>query len=411
MPVSDFDLTSLLRPVEPEAFFRDTWEKEPLAILRKEPGYYRGLFSLHDIDEVIAFSRPKFYEKDFKQTGTPAFPFVQGWLPEEQPHRFERYADVAEVQQAFTRGKTVIITSMHHRWPAAATLSRNLEAFFGCPVHVNLYMTPKGAQGFNVHHDGHEVFVLQLVGSKHWRFYGPARELPLPDEDGPVSRERLGPPTKEVDVGPGDLLYMPRGHVHEAFTSDQLSVHFTVGVRVYRWVDLLRDALDVVSRREVGLRESLPPGLVPGGQTTPALDQRFKDLLRLLAESAGLEEALGRLSSTFLRSLAPLPANFFSATEDAEHIEPDTVVERAPGIICRVLQREDWVGIEFPGNFVDGPPAIGPALHFIARTPRFAVRDLPGDLAVDGKRILVGRLLRTRFLTRVSSPRPAPNRT
>jgi hypothetical protein len=200
---------------------------------------------------------------------------------------------------------------------------------------------------------------------------------------------------------------MPRGHVHEAFTSDRLSVHFTVGVRVYRWVDLLRHALDAVSRREVGLRESVPPGLVPGGQVTAALEQRFQELLRLLAEGANLEESLGRLSSSFLRNLAPLPASFFLATEEAEHIEPDTVVERAPGALCRVVERDDWVGLEFPGNYVDGPPTIAPALHFIARTPRFAVRDLPGNLALDGKRILVGRLVRTRFLTLANAPRGA----
>ena len=32
------------------------------------------------------------------------------------------------------------------------------------------------------HYDTHEVFVLQIAGSKHWRFYGSARELPLPEE-------------------------------------------------------------------------------------------------------------------------------------------------------------------------------------------------------------------------------------
>ena len=44
----DYDLERLLRPVEPEAFFRDTWEKNPLSIQRDEPGYYEGLFGLRD---------------------------------------------------------------------------------------------------------------------------------------------------------------------------------------------------------------------------------------------------------------------------------------------------------------------------------------------------------------------------
>lgn len=31
---------------------------------------------------------------------------------------------------------------------------------------MNLYLTPAGAQGFQAHMDGHEVFVLQLDGPK-----------------------------------------------------------------------------------------------------------------------------------------------------------------------------------------------------------------------------------------------------
>jgi len=405
MPKAAFDLAEMLRPVEPDHFFREAWEKKPLAVCRNQADYYRGLLSLSDVDEVIAFTRPKSLQPTDFQPGTPSAPnFVKGWLADDERYAAEFYPEVSDVHEAFARGKTVIITSMQLRWPPAAALCRNLEAFFGCPVHANLYLTPKGAQGFSVHHDGHEVFVLQIEGSKHWRFYGPARELPLADEDGPVSREGLGPPTQEVSVRPGDLLYMPRGHVHEAFTSDCLSMHLTVGVKVYRWVDVLRLALDAMSRRDVRFRESVPPGVLGNGPAAAPVGEQVRELLRILADDARPEEAIDRLGSTFFRGLAPLPGDYFSAADDAERVGPDTPLERAPGVVCRVVREHGWAAIEFPGNRVDGPAKIASALEFIARTPRFAALALPDDLTADGKLTLVRRLVRARLL-KVATPR------
>ena len=398
------DLAKILHPTPPEVFFRDYWEKTPLLISRDDPDYYRGLLALGDVDAMIAFSRPKFIDPGaFKANASPPAPFVQGWLADDEPPTAP-YPSVAEVQQAFLRGKTVILTATQHRWPASAALCRNLERFFGCPVHANMYLTPKGAQGFHAHFDGHEVFVLQLEGTKHWRFYGPGRELPLPDEDGPVPPESLGPVTQEAFVRPGDLLYMPRGHIHEAFTSDQASMHLTVGVKVFRMADLVRLALDVVSRRDARFREAVPVGVLPAGRAPEPLKERFREALQALAADGRVEEAVDRLASNFLRKLTPLPGDYFFAADDADAVGPDTAVERAPGVIFRLTGGEGWVALEFPGNRIDGPPKIASALQYVARTPRFAPKDLPDDLTEDGKLILVRRLVRARFLTLADRP-------
>ncbi len=369
------DLAKVLHPMEPEAFFRDYWEKKPLLLSRNDSDYYHGLPSLGDVDAMIAYSRPKFIDPgDFKPNGPQAHPFVQGWLADDEPFPTALYPSVAEVQQAFLRGKTLILTATQHRWPACAALCRNLERFFGCPVHANLYLTPKGAQGFHAHFDGHEVFVLQLEGTKHWRFYGSGRELPLPDEDGPVPPESIGPVTQEAFVRRGDMLYMPRGHIHEAFTSDQASMHLTIGVKVFRMADLVRLALDAVSRRDARFRAAVPVGVLPAGRAPEPLLERFRELLQALAADGRGEEAVDRLASNFLRKLTPLPGDYFFAGDDADGVGPDTTVERAPGVIFRLTGGEGWVGLEFPGNHIDGPTKIASALQFIARTPRFAPR-------------------------------------
>jgi hypothetical protein len=123
-----------------------------------------------------------------------------------------------------------------------------------------------------------------------------------------------------------------------------------------------------------------------------------------VAEAAGAEEAVHRLATAFLGQLATLPGDSFAAGA-VEAIGPDTVVERVPGAICREVRLADGrVGLQFPGGSLEGPAKIAAALHFIAHTPRFTVRSLSDGLTLEGKLILVRRLVRDRFLRVVSAP-------
>jgi hypothetical protein len=404
-----FDLARLLWPVEPAAFFQNTWEKQPLAIARQDPAYYRSLFTLRDVDTVLAFTRPKFLEPaDFKKDGAPAHTFVQGWLPDDEPTTVPFYPDLAEVHRAFVKGQTLILTAMQQRWAPIAVLCRRLEAFFTCPVHTNLYLTPKAAQGFAAHFDTHEVFVLQIEGTKHWRFYGVARDLPLAEEYTTVAHDRLGPPTREAVLEPGDLLYMPRGHIHEAFTSDSLSLHLTVGIKVFRLADLLHLAVDELSAREVRCRASLPPGLLTDGAVPEALAKEFRELLQVVARQAQAEQAVAHLAESFISKLTTLPGSSFAAGQ-ADQVGLDTTLEQAPGTIGRLAPTEDGrASLRFPGGFLDGPAKIASALRFMVGTPRFKVRSLPDNLTDEAKLVLARRLVRDKFLT-VAQPLPSDN--
>lgn len=402
MPPTAFNLADLLRPVEPEVFFRDHWEKAPLQVSRGEPALYAGLFCLADVDRVIAFTRPRFAEPGSLQPAPPAAAsYVQGELPDRHSIPSASYPGIADLRRVFRAGKTVVIRAMQQRWPAVAALCRNLEGRFHCPVHANLYLTPEGAQGFDAHFDTHEVFVLQLEGLKHWRLYGRACPLPLAGDPPGVSRGPLGEP-REVRLEAGDLLYIPRGHVHEAFTSTCASLHLTVGVNLYRWADLLHHALAGMVRQDERFRESLPAGALAGNELPVALKERFQELLRLLT-GARAEDACRRLGDQFFGQLQALPNASFAPADADLRLDLDTVLEKSPGAICRVVQEGDWVVIEFPGNRVGGPLKVASALHFIVAATRFPVRALPDDLGGEAKLVLTRRLVREGLL-RVAGP-------
>jgi hypothetical protein len=264
-------------------------------------------------------------------------------------------------------------------------------------------LTPRGAQGFTAHYDTHDVFVLQIEGTKQWRFYAPVRELPLAEEWRPLHKDEIGPVTMEAVMRPGDTLYMPRGHIHEAFTSEDLSLHLTVGVRVFRWLDLLQRAVAIAAARDVRFRAALPAGLLTDPEAA-APRGRVQELLHAVAETVRTEEAVAGLAATFLPALAGLPNHHF-ALDTTDAIGQDTVLERSQGMICRAFPSGGGrAALYFSGGQLEGPPKIASALYFIARTPRFAVRSLPDDLNTEGKLVLVRRLVRDRLLTVVPAP-------
>jgi ribosomal protein L16 Arg81 hydroxylase len=398
MSVGDFDLARLIWPVEPEAFFRDTWEKRPLALARTDRRYYAGLFAPHEVDALIYFTRPRFFGADDPRQ--PASPVVRGLDADGRSPSNPNEPGLLALRHMQAQGKTILVHSLQERSAAVAALCRSLEMTLCHPVHVNLYLTPRGTQGFGPHFDDCDVFIVQIDGFKHWRLYGPEQDLPLQGAHGDVPRERLTSPAQEVRLNSGDLLYLPRGHVHEAFTSQQASLHLTIGVEVFRWADLLASALACVSRQDVRFRQAVPPGLLGNSTAPEALRERFHEMLQLLADSAQLDGALANLAEQFINELRALPDGRFTQAPDAEHIDLDTVLDRRPGTICQVIDEGESVSVQFPGNRVRGPRQIAPALHFLAATAGgFTGRALPDNLSDNAKLILIRRLVREGLLT------------
>src|SRR5262249_54155602 len=145
-------------------------------------------------------------------------------------------------------------------------------------------------------------------------------------------------------------------------------------------------------------------GLLTNGRVPPPRE-RFHELLQAAAESARADEAVEALAGSFLAKLPTLPGDLF-AQDSSAPIALDTVLERLPGMICRVSPVvAGQVTLHFPGGRLDGPAKIAPVLRFIARTPRFVFGSLPDDLTTEGKRVLVRRLMEEHVL-RVAQEEP-----
>ena len=184
-----------------------------------------------------------------------------------RPGSFSQIASPERVSAEFAAGATLVLQALHLWRSAVAVYCRGLEMRLGFPVQANAYLTPAAARGFAVHHDTHDVFVLQVAGGKRWRLYEPRLELPLKDQRWSPDLGDVGPPIDEFTLQAGDTLYVPRGWPHEAETSHEEALHLTVGLHPPTRMEALRAALescadDVEFRRNLGADGELPDHLV-----------------------------------------------------------------------------------------------------------------------------------------------------
>ena len=377
-------LARCLDPVDAEAFLAEHWEQRPLVVPRDEPGRFDDLLSEADVERLVcstAIRYPGFrLVREGSQIPVGAYTSEVSWRPP-----FTGTADVPRVVAEWEAGATIVLQALHVNWHPLAVFCRLLEDALGRGVQANSYSTPSGSQGFDVHHDTHDVLVLQVAGEKRWKLYDPLLELPLKHQRYSSSLGDSGAPTDDFVLRAGDTLYLPRGWLHEAETSATDSLHLTIGIAAHTWLDAARGALAALED-EPGFRPDVARG-----------------------EAAGLEAALTaqldpetverRRRRRFVETRRPLREDGLSQLRALERLDGATMLERRATVIADLEESNGIVTLVFEGKEIGFPAHAAPGVHacFDAEGP-FRAADLPGDLDADGRLVLVRRLVREGFL-------------
>ena len=288
-----------VHPLPVEDFLSRAWEKEVLHLARHDPTYFADLFTLKDLDAYLGAARQGPKTPPIHLANAHKKPTAKVYLP-------DGTVDVSGVNAAFRSGDTLILNGMRYSWRPVEDLCRSFEDVFQHEVGANLYLTPAKSQGFSAHFDTHEVFVLQLSGTKLWRIYHQEIEAPLVNQFHPLNLAELPPPAFELTLRPGDLLYMPRGRVHEALSTDSTSMHLSVGIHTTRWVDALHAAISRLAEKDVSYRRSLPAGILFAGAEAPAgVRDEFEALLQRLGTEVPVTDVFKAVREAILERRGP----------------------------------------------------------------------------------------------------------
>jgi len=377
-----------LDPVTPEAFLDEYCERRPLVVARDEAGRFDSVLSDADLERLVcasAIRAPAFrLVKDGAQLPPSTYTTDIAW----RPGSFSRTALVDRVAQEHAAGATIVLQALHLHWHPAALYCRELEAWLGWPVQANAYCTPASSQGFGVHHDTHDVFVLQVSGHKRWRVYAPVVELPLKTQRwSPGDAQSLGAAVHDITLQAGDTLYLPRGWPHEATAADADSLHITVGLHPPTRIDALRAALSECAD-DVEFRRVLPAGgEVPG------------ELLARLAARLEPDAVARRARRGFVDGRRAILDGQLTQIRALKQLTLRSALQRRPTVIADFERSATGATLRFEGKEVRLPPqAVEAVAAAHAAGAPFTAAELPGPLDAPGRLVLVKRLVREGFL-------------
>ncbi|MDP8927641.1 MAG: cupin domain-containing protein, partial [Actinomycetota bacterium] len=295
------------------------------------------------------------------------------------------------------QGATIVLQGLHRYWEPVARFCRGLELALTHPVQANAYVTPPVASGLRVHHDTHDVFALQTYGRKQWVTYPPVVPRPLASQRWSSDEGAPGEPELDVELKPGDCLYLPRGIPHAARTVSVASVHLTIGVRSYTWHDVLRELVEA-AKSEVTFREALPAGFAhdqPAFRSEVA--RRLKEMAAWVAD-ADADALSERMAGRFRRGCSPLLRGQLQQLLALGTIEDASIVVRRPGTVCKVASVGDRLRVELGDRRLEMPAALEPAVHRLVEAGRLRVGDLADLLDLSSRTVLVRRLVREGLL-------------
>ncbi|MPY76176.1 MAG: hypothetical protein GEU87_18180 [Alphaproteobacteria bacterium] len=254
----------LLAPMTPEEFLDGHFDRTPLH-LPGPAGRFAGVFTweqaavLLNMTTLWSASTLKVV-LDGKLVRTEDYCVSQqnrDGAPVPQP-------DPKRVQALVRQGAAISLNFVETMSPEIAAIAAALQCWFDGEAVCNIYCSWSGHQGFASHFEFHDVFVLQIDGTKVWNVYegrfdqaahieGYSSDS-FPDDFHANAR---GAVQMEARMTPGDVLYIPRGQYHDALATSDASMHLTFGVEFlsgFYFLGAIADAL----QQEPFFRQTLP---------------------------------------------------------------------------------------------------------------------------------------------------------
>jgi lysine-specific demethylase/histidyl-hydroxylase NO66 len=213
----------------------------------------------------------------------------------------------------------------------------------------------------------------------------------------PGAEAPAGAPLVEAELAPGDCLYVPRGFRHAARTTEDASLHLTVGMLTYNWNDLLGEVLDQATE-ETWFREGLPVGFAEDpAALEAALAERVAELRRFL-DKVDLGRVAERAVNRFWVSRAPLLQGQLRHLLTLDQLAGDSEVRVRPGATWRLQVTGERLELLLGDRTLAMPAALEPAVRGLLEAGRGTPAGLAGDLDGPSRLVLVRRLVREGLL-------------
>jgi ribosomal protein L16 Arg81 hydroxylase len=135
------------------------------------------------------------------------------------------------IAEALREGFAVIVNDAQALDGELLELCQAVEDFTKGRAWCNLYVTSQKERYCPPHVDAHDSFILHLCGTKIWRLHA-FQDAKIERNINPAQHPDFdaGDVVSEIEVNPGDVLYVPWGRAHSVVTQSP-SLHLAVGFK------------------------------------------------------------------------------------------------------------------------------------------------------------------------------------
>jgi bifunctional lysine-specific demethylase and histidyl-hydroxylase NO66 len=395
-------MTWMLEPLSLTEFVEEYWERSICHIARDERARFDSLISLSEIERGLLtgqFNRATLRLSRETSVDTKSYFVTRRYSPNKTA---AQELDPERVMDEFARGATLVLTFAETIFDRVSALSRATAAVFSSVTEGHVIVTPASADkpALKTHYDIVDVFALQVTGRKRWKIYQPQFVSPLPSQRnigvGALAEHNL---IADIEVGPGDTLYVPRGFPHFAELIEGPSMHVAIGVRPFTVYDAIAQSIEAALARlseNPDFRRALfEPRLVDHTRTDEALLHAVEEGLATLRDQ--IEPALGlaRLRQQLRQNQHCISTGRLAALAFLDSMSADSLVAVGDRSVLSPVSgpgsRPAW-RLEANNRALLLPPMFESALRQLTNAPEpLRLRDLEG---LDGDNgILLGKLL------------------
>ncbi len=297
-----YSFADILAPITPEAFFADHYGKQWLYIpgeARKFPDVLNWA-TLAELLNKSGIWTSTTLGLVLDRKGVPILDYC---YPTKTPDGKDIFRpDGARVMGLLRKGASLVANEIDSFTPGLTALAAVLEATLSAKIQANLYCSWEAHQAFDSHFDTHDVYAIQLEGEKLWHIYEGCLDNPIShpafnDMSQAQHEEQKGRLEAEIVMRPGDVMYLPRGHYHDAIAVTGDSMHVTFGATAVIGLDFLNALMDAAG--DDPLFRADCPRPAEGRQRLASFLEALAERAAAIGQDAGFAETMSALQAGY----------------------------------------------------------------------------------------------------------------
>lgn len=136
------------------------------------------------------------------------------------------FMDKEILNNEIEKGAAVVLEGIDILDPNINAFVARLDESLPCVLaNAEVFFSQQDNEAYEAHCDADDVLVVHLAGKKTWHLFQPQQRRYANIQN--LSEQQLGPVMEEVQMRPGDALYLRAGVPHRCLTSSPFSLHMS----------------------------------------------------------------------------------------------------------------------------------------------------------------------------------------